>query len=1240
VSLGDYIAELFVKISPSSFDSFSNEVNRGLENVSQSADRTGRDVGDKVGKGTSQLPGLFNQAGQSLESAFQGPIASVGAGLQSLGAVAAASLPLAILAGAAALFTLGERFDEAFDKIAVRSGEQGQALAGLQQSFEDVYSTVPAKMGDVADAIGLINSKLDLQGPGLEALATQILNLQRLTGEGLTPTIEGLARVTAGWNISNADAGALLDTLFVASREYGTTVGELLGPLEQYGAKLRFIGLSAEEAAGFIGSLQKSGQDVGAIIEGLVRAATGGGKDVVEATTDLEKAQEKYASVVESSEKRVSDARERQKELLETLPALREDGARRESDAADRVADAEERLTQARTDAAANNAEARRSATEAAEESAGRVTDAEARLTEVVVDQAARVSAAKAEQADSAERSAATIVAAEERLGEVVQRAGEQVVTARQRAADEAERAAERVADAEAALADVIERGAQRVADARTRQAEAAQRDADRIVDAERDLADAVEEAQERAADARRDAAEQAEDYAQRIADADRAVEEASQSAAERRYEARQRAADRVDAATDREEDAQRRLAEAQASGDPAKIAKAQADLAKAQENTAKVQQRAAYDVAKADRDAAAEVERAQRRATDARNASAAAAEAAARRVQQAEEAGAAAITTAQQALAGARNTAATNAVAAAGAVAQAEAAAARETEAAQQKLTATRAASVTAAQKAAADVTAAERQAARDIGTAQRSVVTARQGAAEAAETAQSKVEAAQRAEVRAVEDATRDIDRARGDQVRSAEAQQRRLEQVAESGRRSVAGAEEAKAAAIVTFGRVQADNAEAIAGRIAQANKVVSDAEKQAAIDTVAAKGVVFAATQALDTALGQTGTGAGIARQNVEDLITSIKNASTDQAALAIALDSGMRPAMAVTLVEAIRTGKLSLDSFRTDSLGPTTGSINALTRETEDGTDRMSRGWNRLLTNLQPIATGVFNFTGGIIDAILDIPRRVTSVPGLVAGALGGLPGVFASVLGGILIELVPGLGRITSAVSGWISDRWSSVWDGARDAPGEVLRFFQGLPRQIGNLVGPIGQAALNVGRSIVGGITTGIGSLVTSVLGAVGNLGGQLSAGLASLARQIGNVFIDILNGITTFINNLDIPIPQVRIPGTNIRVGGGAFGFPDIPPIPRLAKGGVAEDPMLAVIGDAGRGDPEVVSPESLMRRIVREEAGGGGGITFHIVLQNVVLDSAERVEQLGRSLVRNAERSSLAAGRRVLP
>ncbi|WP_127539392.1 phage tail protein [Paenibacillus illinoisensis] len=99
----------------------------------------------------------------------------------------------------------------------------------------------------------------------------------------------------------------------------------------------------------------------------------------------------------------------------------------------------------------------------------------------------------------------------------------------------------------------------------------------------------------------------------------------------------------------------------------------------------------------------------------------------------------------------------------------------------------------------------------------------------------------------------------------------------------------------------------------------------------------------------------------------------------------------------------------------------------------------------------------------------------------------------------------------------------------------------------------------------------------------------GGIFESLYGLVKAPLNLIIDGVNKVIDGLNSISVSIPEVEIFGQ--KVGGGSIGLPRIPKIPRLAKGGLAYGPTLAMVGDnKGAGiDPEVVAPLSKLQGII---------------------------------------------------
>lgn len=122
-------------------------------------------------------------------------------------------------------------------------------------------------------------------------------------------------------------------------------------------------------------------------------------------------------------------------------------------------------------------------------------------------------------------------------------------------------------------------------------------------------------------------------------------------------------------------------------------------------------------------------------------------------------------------------------------------------------------------------------------------------------------------------------------------------------------------------------------------------------------------------------------------------------------------------------------------------------------------------------------------------------------------------------------------------------------------------------------------------------------------------------------------NKFINKLNDIFTFEIGFELPK----------WMGGGEYKYrhtmniPNVNPIPYLATGAVIPPnaPFMAVLGDQRNGT-NLEAPESLIRQIVREEAGGNKGGTYYFIgqlngrtlFEEMIEEGKEYLQQTGRN------------------
>ena len=180
-------------------------------------------------------------------------------GLMTNPAVLAVAAVSAIGAVGKAAFDMSEEVNAAYDTIRIGTGATDDALAGLQKSFDNVFKSVPADAATVGTAIADLNTRLGLTGTELETLATQFVQLSRITESDVGTNIQNVTRLFGDWGVAAEDYESTLNSIFKTSQTTGITIDKLSTSVVQYGASLRNMGFTLEEASAMLGKFEKEG---------------------------------------------------------------------------------------------------------------------------------------------------------------------------------------------------------------------------------------------------------------------------------------------------------------------------------------------------------------------------------------------------------------------------------------------------------------------------------------------------------------------------------------------------------------------------------------------------------------------------------------------------------------------------------------------------------------------------------------------------------------------------------------------------------------------------------------------------------------------------------------------------------------------------------------------------------------------------------------------------------------------
>lgn len=203
--------------------------------------------------------------------AVSSQIAKTSRSLGRTGKTLTKDVTVPIIAAGTALYKIGESFEAAENTIRSTTGKTGKDLDSLNKSFKSVYGNVPSNMADASSAIANLNQKLNLAGKPLENLATQELNLSRITKTDLGTNITASAQAFKAMNLNSSQYSNALDQVFKVSQNTGVGLSEMLESIKKFSPTLKTAGMDFSSSISLIGGLTKSGVNVQQVMAGLTR---------------------------------------------------------------------------------------------------------------------------------------------------------------------------------------------------------------------------------------------------------------------------------------------------------------------------------------------------------------------------------------------------------------------------------------------------------------------------------------------------------------------------------------------------------------------------------------------------------------------------------------------------------------------------------------------------------------------------------------------------------------------------------------------------------------------------------------------------------------------------------------------------------------------------------------------------------------------------------------------------------
>lgn len=255
---------------------------------------------------------VLQEAGQKVQD-FGKKVETAGENIAKIGDGMTKNVTTPIMAVGTAAVAAFSAVDDGADTIVRATGASGDALDGLVGSYENVATKIPAELGDVASAIGEVNTRFQTTGPELESQTELFLKFANITGGDVVGSVDDADKALEAWGRDASDLPGFLGMVAKASQDTGLNAQKLMQDVQGNSASFKELGFSLEESINFMSMLDANGVESSTALAGLKKAVVnltdsgmdehealqqviGSIKDASTETEALEKAQEVFGT--------------------------------------------------------------------------------------------------------------------------------------------------------------------------------------------------------------------------------------------------------------------------------------------------------------------------------------------------------------------------------------------------------------------------------------------------------------------------------------------------------------------------------------------------------------------------------------------------------------------------------------------------------------------------------------------------------------------------------------------------------------------------------------------------------------------------------------------------------------------------------------------------------------------------------------------------------------------------------
>ena len=182
-----------------------------------------------------------------------------------------------------------EEIDAGYDTIVTKTGATGDALASLQKSADNVFTSMPVEMNDVGDAIGEINTRFKVTDEELEGMTESFLKYSQINNTAVSSSVKNVSGIMKAFQEDTKNTASVLDALTDVGQRTGKDLNSLEAELLSNSATFKEMGFDIRQSAELLGQFEENGIEASTALAGLKKAqqnAAADGKTMTEALSE------------------------------------------------------------------------------------------------------------------------------------------------------------------------------------------------------------------------------------------------------------------------------------------------------------------------------------------------------------------------------------------------------------------------------------------------------------------------------------------------------------------------------------------------------------------------------------------------------------------------------------------------------------------------------------------------------------------------------------------------------------------------------------------------------------------------------------------------------------------------------------------------------------------------------------------------------------------------------------------